>query len=242
MSDVPVPLLSVVVPIHDEAENVPMLVEETCAVLRRAGVAFELLVVDDGSHDGSAERLHALRGGFPELRCLHMARRSGQSAALLAGLRAARGSWIATMDGDLQDDPAEIPRLRGLAGEADAVVGVRATRRDSPLRRLSSRVANAARNLVTGDRIEDIGCAMRVFRRECVSAIPPYDGMHRFVPTLFRMAGYRVVEVGVNHRPRRRGRSKYGVWNRLFRSFCDLLAVRWMSKRYARMEVRSHDR
>lgn len=235
------PALSVVIPIYNEEENVPVLVEETCAVLRGSGGAFELLVVDDGSDDGSAERLHALRPTNPELRCMHMARRSGQSAALLAGLREARGAWIATMDGDLQNDPRDIRRLLDGMGDADAAVGVRSTRRDSRLRRFSSRIANGVRNRVTGDDIEDIGCSMKVFRRECAAAVPPFDGMHRFLPTLFRIAGYTVVQLGVNHRPRSRGRSKYGVWNRVFRSFYDLVAVRWMSRRYVRLEVRSHD-
>jgi glycosyltransferase involved in cell wall biosynthesis len=230
--------VSVVVPVHDEAENLAPLLREIEEALDPAGYRYEVVIVDDGSADGTAERLAMLAGAHLALRPVYLPSRRGQTAALLAGFRAARGDVLVTLDGDLQNDPADIPRLLDLLPGSDAVIGVRLRRCDPWLRRISSRIANAVRNRVTGESVADTGCSLRAFRRECAGAVPPYDGMHRFVPTLFRIAGCRVVEVPVRHRPRLAGRTKYGIWNRIFRASYDLLVVRWMKRRALKPEVR----
>ncbi len=232
-----VPLLSIVVPVRDEAPNLEPLFREIRDALAPTGLAYEVVIVDDASADGTPERLADLARAHPALRPFRLRAPSGQTAALLAGFRRARGSLVVTLDGDRQNDPADIPVLLERLSDWDAVVGVRVQRKDPWLRRVSSRLANAVRNRVTGESIADTGCSLRAFRRECAAAVPPYDGMHRFVPTLFRIAGYRVVEVPVRHRPRVAGRTKYGVWNRVFRASYDLLVVRWMKRRYLNPEV-----
>jgi glycosyltransferase involved in cell wall biosynthesis len=163
---------------------------------------------------------------------------AGLSAAFKAGYAAARAPIVVTMDADLQNDPADVERLLAALGSADAAVGYRERRRDRWRKRMSSRIANAIRNRVTGDRVRDSACSLRVMRRECLAAIPSFSGMHRFVPTLLRLAGYRVVEVPVNHRPRGLGRSKFGIWNRALPAFLDLLVVRWMMRRTVRPRIR----
>lgn len=236
------PALSVVVPVRDEAPNLGPLVGEIRGTLDSTGLRYEVVIVDDGSTDGTGERLADLAREHPVLRPLRLPSHRGQTAALLAGFREAAGDVIVTLDGDLQNDPADIPRLLERLPGSDAVVGVRVRRNDPWLRRVSSRVANAVRNRVTGEAIADTGCSLRAFRRGCAAAVPPFDGMHRFLPTLFRIAGYRVVEVPVRHRPRVAGRTKYGVWNRACRASYDLLVVRWMKRRHLNSEVRLDER
>jgi len=225
--------LSVVVPMYNEAGNVPRLLDEVRAALDGAGLAWELICVDDASDDGTREVLAAARGGEPRLRAVRHARRAGQTAALATGFALARGEAVGTLDGDLQNDPADLPRLleelRG--GGCEMVTGYRARRRDNPLRRLSSRVANRFRSAVLHDGIIDVGCSTRVMRRDCLARVKLYDGLHRFLPALFMTEGFRVRQAPVNHRPRATGRSKYGIGNRLGRSLRDLLAVRWMQER-----------
>ncbi len=235
-SEVP-PAISVVVPVFDERDNLVPLREELVAALEEVGRAFEVILVDDGSRDGSAEVLRGLRAADRRLRVLTLERNCGQTAALSAGFAAARGDVVLTIDADLQNDARDIPLLLERLADHDAAVGWRGERRDSWLRRLSARIANAVRNAVSEDDIIDTGCSLKAFRREALSRVKLYTGMHRFLPTLLRMEGYRVCQVMVNHRPRRSGASKYNVRNRVFRSLADLLAVRWMKRRTIRYHV-----
>lgn len=232
------PELSVIVPVFNEVENISPLWRELDAVLARLGRSAEVVFVDDGSTDGSADAIRALMAGDPRVRLLCLDANTGLTAAFHAGYAAACGRLVATLDADLQNDPRDLPPLLAALEDADAAVGWRRERHDPWPKRVSSRIANALRNWLTGDEVRDSACSLRVMRRECVGAIPPYTGMHRFVPTLLRMAGHRVVEVPVNHRPRRFGRSKYGIKNRALRAFVDLLAVRWMMRRAVRYRVR----
>ncbi len=229
--------VSAIVPVYDERDNLEPLVDELSEVLHPLGVEFEILLVDDGSGDGSAEKIAELARSRPEVRGLHFRENRGQTAAFDAGFKAARGNVVVTLDADLQNDPRDIPRLLEALRGHDAAVGFRSARHDSWLRRISSRIANSVRNRLSGDDIIDTGCSLKAFRRDAVVGIKLHTGMHRFLPTLVRMEGGSVVQVPVNHRPRRAGRSKYGVWNRVFRAFEDLLAVRWMKKRRLDYEV-----
>lgn len=231
------PEISVVVPAYNEAESIEACVREVAGVLSGVGRPFEILVVDDGSVDGTLDVLRAVKETVPELRAIRFKERCGQSAAMDAGFRNAAGAIVVTIDADLQNDPGDIPRLLGALGDWDAVCGVRVKRRDSFIRRASSRIANWVRNKLSGDNIRDTGCSLKVYKREFLVRLKMFDGMHRFLPTLLKMEGARVTEVMVNHRPRLRGKAKYNVWNRVFRSFRDLLAVRWMKQRWIRYEI-----
>lgn len=230
--------LSVVIPAYDEKDSLAPLLEEVRAALDGSGLGYEVLFVDDGSTDGSDRVLRDLRAADPRVRVVSLARNAGQSAAMDAGFRRARGDVVVTLDADLQNDPADIPRVLGALDGCDAVVGVRVGRRDGLVRRASSRVANFVRNRLSQESIVDTGCSLKAFRRTALSRIVLYDGMHRFLPTLLKMQGFRVREVPVGHRPRRHGRSKYGIGNRLLPSFLDLLAVRWMKRRRLTYEVK----
>ena len=229
--------LSIVLPVFQEAESLPILWQEIEATLETLGRAAEVIFVDDGSTDASSDIIRGLAKQDARVRLVRFETNAGLSAAFFAGFHAARGRLVATMDSDLQSDPRDIVTLAAYLDRADAAVGWRRIRHDSWLKRLSSRVANAIRDRVTGDRVRDSACSVRVMRRECVAAIPPFTGMHRFVPTLLRMAGHSVVEVPVHHRPRRFGRSKFGVRNRALRALADLLAIRWMLKRRLRYRI-----
>jgi dolichol-phosphate mannosyltransferase len=225
--------LSVVIPFYNEGDNVAALLEEVREALR-AEPEYEVIGVDDGSRDHTLDALRAVRErGVSELRILRHPRNLGQSAAIVSGVRAARGIWIATMDGDGQNDPADLPRLLALARARGPVVvaGHRRRRQDSWLRRLSSRVANAVRGWLLADRTPDTGCGLKLFPRERFLDLPAFDHMHRFLPALFQRAGCMVVSVEVNHRPRTRGRSKYGLHNRLWVGIVDLLGVLWLRRR-----------
>jgi 4-amino-4-deoxy-L-arabinose transferase-like glycosyltransferase len=225
------PELSIVLPVLDEAPNLPTLWRELEAVLANLGRSAEIIFVDDGSTDASAEVIGGLIQQDPRIRLLRFKGHAGLTAAFDAGFRAARGRIVVTMDSDLQNDPRDIGPMLARLESVDAVVGWRQIRADRWSKRLSSRVANAIRNWVTGDVVNDSACSLRAMRRECLSALPPFQGMHRFVPTLLRMSGYRVAEMIVEHRPRRFGRSKFGIRNRARVAFEDLLAVRWMLAR-----------
>jgi glycosyltransferase involved in cell wall biosynthesis len=231
--------LSVVIPVYDEEENLPPLWAELRSVLEPLGLTFEVVFVDDGSRDRSAELIRGFRDADPRVRLVRLKANAGETAATDAGFKAARGTWVVTMDADLQNDPHDIPGLISHLDRWDAVTGWRAQRGagDSIVRRISSRVANGVRNRLSQETILDSGCTFRAFRRECVRGLVLYRGFHRFIPTLLRMRGYRVLEVPVNHRPRRFGRSKYGVLNRVFVATADLLVVRWMKHRLLRYEV-----
>jgi glycosyltransferase involved in cell wall biosynthesis len=234
-----VPDLSVVIPVYNEEDNLDPLWAELRPVLERLDRAFEVVFVDDGSQDRSAERIRQLREVDPRIRLVRLKANAGETAATDAGFRASRGRWVVTMDADLQNDPADIPRFLAALARWDAVTGWRVDRAagDSAVRRLSSRLANRVRNALSDETIQDSGCTFRAFRRECLRGLTLYAGFHRFIPTLLRMRGYRVLELPVNHRPRRAGRSKYGILNRAWIAFADLLAVRWMKSRALRYEV-----
>jgi len=228
--------VSVVIPVCNEEDNVEPLAREIAAALD-GRYAYEMIFVDDGSTDGTAAAaLQAKRARLPQLRLIRHAVRSGQSAAVATGVRAARAPWIATLDGDGQNDPADIPSLidamRGSASpRLRLAMGNRTTRRDTWLRRLSSRVANGVRGRILRDGTPDTGCGIKVFDRAVFLDMPRFDHMHRFMPALFQREGYEVVSVPVNHRERTRGRSKYGLHNRLWVGLVDLFGLMWLIRR-----------
>jgi glycosyltransferase involved in cell wall biosynthesis len=233
--------LSLVVPVYNEAPNLEPLVREIDEVLGASPWQREIILVDDGSDDGSGDEVARLARTHPAVRGLHLRENRGQTAAFDAGFKAARGRFVVTLDADLQNDPRDIPALVAALSEHDAAVGYRRRREDDWLRRVSSRIANRVRNRLSGDDIIDTGCSLKAFRAECLSGLKLYTGMHRFLPTLLRLEGRSVVQLPVNHRPRREGASKYGIGNRVFTAFADLLAVRWMKKRRLSYEVVRHE-
>lgn len=224
------PRISIVVPVCNEHENLAPLLEEIERAL--LGRSFEVLFVDDGSRDGSAEKMLELQQSREHLRVLRFPRNQGQSAAMVAGFRAARGEVVVTLDADLQNDPADIPRLLELLEGCDMVSGVRARRQDSFVRLLASRIANRVRNWVVGDSVSDVGCSLKAYRRSFLVPLPAFNGLHRFLPALFQIQGARIRELTVNHRPRIHGVSKYSINNRLWRGLYDLVGVRWLQKRW----------
>ena len=229
------PEISIVIPVFNEEENLPILAAEIHGAMRGLGRPYEVIFVDDGSTDTSPEVLRQLAREDSAVRILHQRRNSGQSAALDAGFRFARAGIVITLDADLQNDPADIPKLLGrLEGPSgcDVVCGVRAHRQDTWVRKVSSRIANGVRNRLTHESVTDVGCTLKAFRTEYLRRIPMFTGMHRFLPTLLKMEGARVVEVPVNHRPRLHGQPKYNIRNRIWRALADLFAVRWMQKRW----------
>ncbi|HVF71206.1 MAG TPA: glycosyltransferase family 2 protein [Chthoniobacterales bacterium] len=229
------PAVSVVVPLFNEEENVPILQGELSAAL--GGLDYEIVFVDDGSNDETVRRISP----GPRIRVLQFERNAGQSAAMYAGLQAARGAIAVLIDGDLQNDPGDIPRLLAeIERGADLVCGYRAQRKDTVVKRITSRVANFVRSRFTRDGVRDTGCTLKAMKRECVSALLPFKGMHRFIPALIKGAGYRLVEIPVNHRPRKFGVSKYGLGNRALRATTDMFGVRWLLSR--RLDYRLRDR
>ena len=229
--------VSLVIPVYNERENLAPLVEEIHSAL--AGRRYEIVAVDDGSTDGSLQELKALKTRRPELHIVSFAANAGQTAAFAAGFQAARGDVIVTLDADGQNNPADVPALLEALSQsgATAVAGYRATRVDSGWKRLQSRIANGVRNRLNRETIRDTGCSLKAFRADAVRGLPLFNGMHRFLPTLVKMYGGTVTEVPVGHRPRRSGTTKYGMWNRVFRSLADALAVRWMQRRLLRYRV-----
>ena len=232
------PDISVVIPAYDEVENLPPLLAELRAALEACGRSWELLLVDDGSRDGTGEAMEAEAARDPRVRALRLARNAGQSAALAAGLAAVRGAVVVTLDADLQNDPADLPRLLAALEGADVVSGVRTERQDGWLRRVSSRLANGVRRAVLGDPVTDIGCSFKAYRREALEGLPMFVGVHRFLPALCVFRGARYAEVPLHHRPRRHGVSKYGVGNRLWRGLADLAGVAWLKRRLVRYRLR----
>lgn len=226
--------LSIIVPVYNEADNILPLVREVAAALDQDPRRYELVFVDDGSTDSTWERIQEAHRLDPRVRGIRHACNAGQSAALWTGLQATTGPIVATLDGDLQNDPADLPRLLRELEQCDFVSGARLRRQDTWLRRVSSRVARIARRLVLKADFLDTGCALRVFRRSALASIFPFHGWHRFLPILVQAAGGRTVEVPVRHRPRASGQSKYGVWNRLGRGLYDLVGVRWYLNRMIR--------
>jgi glycosyltransferase involved in cell wall biosynthesis len=231
--------LSVVIPVYNEEASLTPLWSELRVVLEGLGLAFEVVFVDDGSRDRSAEIIRSFREADRRVRLVRLKTNGGETAATDAGLKAARGGRVVVMDADLQNDPRDIPMLLSHLDQWDAVTGWRVNRAagDNLVRRVSSQVANGIRNWMSDETIQDSGCTFRAFRRECLRGLVLYRGFHRFIPTLLRMRGYRVLEVPVGHRPRRFGRSKYGVLNRAVVALTDLLVIRWMKARLLRYEV-----
>jgi len=235
------PWISVIIPIKDERDNLVPLTDQLMKVLQTREESrtapFEIIYVDDGSSDGSSEIMDRLAAEHRSVTVLHFDRNYGQSAGFDAGFKHATGALVATLDGDLQNDPADIATLLAYSRDYDLVCGWRKDRHDSAVRKISSRIANAVRKAVTGDRVHDTGCSLKLFRRCVVERMQLFTGMHRFFPALALMHGFTVTEVPVRHHPRTHGISKYGVGNRLFKSLYDLLAVRWMQTRVLRYSI-----
>lgn len=229
--------VSLVIPVHNEEENIEPLLAEIVAAL--AGIKYEVIYVDDGSSDQTVRRLQQAAQSMPVLRVIRHARSCGQSTAVWSGVRQARAPWVATLDGDGQNDPADIPRLLAKASQAGeareqplvCVCGYRRTRRDTWLKRLSSKIANGIRSAMLKDRTPDTGCGLKVFSRDAFLTLPYFDHMHRFLPALFLRSGGAIVSVEVNHRERIRGVSKYGLFNRLWVGIVDLCGVAWLQRR-----------
>jgi dolichol-phosphate mannosyltransferase len=222
-----------VVPLFNEEESIGVLQKELSEALKERD--YEIIFVDDGSVDRTAERIETA----PNIRLIRFEKNSGQSAAIYAGLTAARGGTLVIIDGDLQNDPADIPKLLAeIARGADLVCGFRVKRRDTLVKRATSRIANTVRSRYTKDGVRDTGCTLKAMRRECVSTLLPFKGMHRFIPALVKSAGYRLVEVPVNHRLRRFGQSKYGLGNRALRATIDMFGVRWLLSRRLNYKMR----
>ena len=227
------PVVSVIIPVFNEEDNISILQSELGRAL--AGLDHEIIFVDDGSIDRTADKIERR----PEVRVLRFEKNTGQSTAIHAGLTAARGATLVLIDGDLQNDPADIPKLLAeISRGADLVCGYREKRKDTAVKRLTSRIANFVRSRFTKDGVRDTGCTLKAMRRECVSALVPFKGMHRFIPALVKGAGYRLVEVPLNHRARRFGKSKYGLGNRALRATVDMFGVRWLLSRQAHYKLR----
>ena len=234
------PALSLIIPCCDEQDNLRPLVAGIRATLDPLKLPYEIIFTDDASHDRSWEVLKELAASDPRIRAQRFAVNCGQSAALWAGLKAARGQYLFTLDADLQNDPKDLPKFLEPLKQFDCVCGTRVELRgqgDNFVRVASSRIANWVRNKLSGENISDAGCCYRGFKRECIENLKFFKGMHRFLPTLFKIEGFSVTEIAVSHNPRVAGQTHYGVWNRLFASFYDLLAVRWMKQRMFRYQV-----
>jgi glycosyltransferase involved in cell wall biosynthesis len=231
------PSVSVIVPVFNEEENIPVLQSELKAAL--SGLNYEIIFVDDGSSDATA--MHITPDG--RVRLMRFEKNAGQSAAMFAGLHAARGAVAVLIDGDLQNDPADIPRLLAeIERGADLVCGYRAHRKDTLVKRLTSRIANFVRSRFTKDGVRDTGCTLKAMRQECIGALVSFKGMHRFIPALIKGAGYRLVEIPVNHRPRKFGQSKYGLGNRALRATVDMFGVRWLLTRRLNYKLRESEK
>jgi len=236
--------VSLVIPCHNEEENLQPLLSAIHTALDPLGLEYEAVITDDCSTDNSWSVLKQLAASDPRLRIQRFKFNCGESAASWAGMQASRGRYIATLDADLQNDPKDLPAMLQALKNADCVCGTRTASRgqgDNWIRIVSSRIANWVRNKVSGENISDAGCTYRVFKRECIGQVTFFNGAHRFLPTLIKMEGFHVVEVPVSTNPRLSGTSHYGVWNRLFKSFRDLLGVRWMKSRQFRYRIIESD-
>jgi glycosyltransferase involved in cell wall biosynthesis len=234
------PELSLVIPCYNEQENLRPLLAAIRAAADPLPLAYEVVITDDCSRDKSWEILKELAADDRRVRAQKLAFNCGESAASWAGMKAARGKYIVTLDADLQNDPRDLPKFLEALKQYDCVCGTRVKARgagDNFVRVASSRIANWVRNKLSGEQIADAGCTYRAFKRECIGNLKFFKGMHRFLPTLFKIEGYTVTEIEVTNNPRLAGQSHYGVWNRLFASFYDLLAVRWMKRRMFRYQI-----
>ena len=229
------PDICIVIALYNEVDNIEPLGH--AILLAMQGQNYEVIFVNDGSTDGSAKKLKEWCAGYTNFRTIHFMRNAGQTAAMDAGFKSAAGKYVVSMDADLQNDPADIPALLEKLNAYDMVCGWRQRRNDPWIKRISSTVANFIRNKLSWEDIKDTGCSLKAYRKECLNRIKLFNGMHRFLPTLFKMEGFTVIEVVVNHYPRKFGKSKYGISNRAFRAFIDLLVIRWMKKRMLNYEV-----
>lgn len=236
------PLVSVVVPFYNEEDNVAPLAERVAAVFAEMpDYEYECLFVNDGSKDYTRARLETEREKNPRVRPIHLVKNRGQSAALVAGMRHAKGDYILTLDGDLQNDPCDFPKMLDLLKTHDCVCGYRASRQDNFVRKFSSKIGNGARQRILKDGIRDAGCGSKGFRRKCVEHIIPFNGVHLYFAVMMRNGGMTIAECPVTHHPRVHGVSKYGIGNRLWRGIHDLIGVRWLSKRYVTFQVEGEE-
>ena len=233
--------ISIIVPVYNERENLVLLDQEITKSIKPLNKNFEVILVDDGSMDGSSELIRVLQEKNSTIRLIRFGHNHGQTAAFAAGFDKARGDIIITMDADLQNSPSDIPLLLTAIKDYDVVCGWRHKRNDPWIKKISSKVANSVRNSLSDESIADTGCSLKAFRRECFKDIKLYNGMHRFFPTLMKMEGFSVTQVKVGHYPRIHGHSKYNIRNRLFASFKDLLAIRWMKKRQLNYDIIEED-
>ncbi len=231
--------LSIVIPVYNEEECLELLEKELVAVLGDYAHPWEVILVDDASTDRTPEIIREICARDPHFRTIRFRNNCRQSAAMAAGFRAARGAITVTLDADLQNDPADIPRLLEHMREYDCVCGWRKNRQDTPWRRFQSRLANHIRNWISGETIQDTGCSLKAYRTDLLQKIYLFRGAHRFLPTLLKMEGATVFEIAVNHRPRAAGTPKWGMWNRVFRATADLFGIRWMKSRVLGYEVES---
>jgi len=230
--------VSVIVPLYNEAENVPILAARIeTALAAMPDVEYECIPVNDGSTDGTHDELERLRQADARIRPIHLLENRGQSAALVAGMRRARGRYILTLDGDLQNDPADLPKLLDLLEQYDCVCGYRVNRQDTRLRRVAGKTANWVRRRFLGGGVRDAGCGTKGFRRCCIEHIVPFNGAHRYLDLMVRNAGLTVVECPVTHHPRLHGVSKYGIHDRLWRGLYDLIGVQWLLRRYVTYRI-----
>lgn len=228
---------SVVVPLKNEEENIVELITELEPVMESLKKPWELICIDDGSTDGTLKKLQELKLLKPYLRILTFDKNYGQTSGFDAGFKAAKGTFIITLDGDRQNDPIDIPKLVSLSNQYDLVVGWRAARKDPISKKITSKLANFVRSRFCKDGVHDTGCSLKLYRKSCLDQIKLYSGMHRFLPALFNIEGFRVVEVPVNHRERTRGVTKYNFFNRSFNTIADMFAVRWMNARRLQYKV-----
>ncbi|MFO0793765.1 MAG: glycosyltransferase family 2 protein [Candidatus Brocadiaceae bacterium] len=234
------PEFSIVIPCYNEEGNLRALADAILSAINPLGISYEVVITDDASTDNSWAILNELAASHPQFNIQQFKYNCGESAASWAGMKAARGRYIVTLDADLQNDPRDVPQFLEALKYYDCVCGTRVTTRgqgDNFIRILSSRIANWVRNRLSNENVSDAGCTYRAFRRECIDNIKFFRGAHRFLPTLIKMEGFTVTEIPVTNNPRFAGKSHYGVWNRLFKSFGDLLAVRWMKERMLRYEI-----
>lgn len=232
-----IPHYSIVIPLKNESENITSLINEIVNALDPYKVPYEILCIDDGSTDNTLEVLAKLQEKTKPLRILSFDRNYGQSSAFDAGFKMAKAPFIITLDGDGQNNPADIPLLIDKKEEADLVCGIRQKRKDVWHKRMISRLANFVRSRFCKDGVEDTGCSLKLYRKEALAKIKLFHGMHRFLPALFVMEGYRIAEVKVSHRPRLHGKTNYNFMNRSLNTFFDMLAVRWMARRSLRWQI-----